>query len=106
MVVPGGERYQQNLYLLTKTNGRMVVEALRPTLFVPMTGEAEDRREVLPDPTDPAIYNGDFEETLEGKEIPAGWHYQRQLEPVTDAEAPSGSRYVRFRNTQSGRPAM
>jgi protein-L-isoaspartate(D-aspartate) O-methyltransferase len=38
MIIPVGERYQQTLYLLKKTKGQLVPEALRPTLFVPMTG--------------------------------------------------------------------
>ena len=42
IVIPVGERYQQTLYLLRKENGEMKSEALRPTLFVPMTGAAED----------------------------------------------------------------
>jgi len=41
MVVPVGERYQQSLYLLTKKAGKLEAEELRPTLFVPMTGKAE-----------------------------------------------------------------
>ena len=53
MVIPVGERYQQTLYLMTKQDGKLVQRALRPTLFVPMTGRAEERREVLPDPASP-----------------------------------------------------
>ena len=41
MVIPVGERYQQTLYLLKKSDGKLVSEALQPTLFVPMTGKAE-----------------------------------------------------------------
>src|SRR5262245_38102974 len=41
MIVPTGERYQQNLYLMRKVAGKLKSEALRATLFVPMTGEAE-----------------------------------------------------------------
>ncbi len=44
MVIPVGERYQQTLYLLKKTNGKLASESLLPTLFVPMTGAAEDKR--------------------------------------------------------------
>ena len=55
MVIPVGERYQQTLYLLKKIDGKMVAEALQPTLFVPMTGKAEAGREVLPDPAKPTI---------------------------------------------------
>ncbi len=38
MIIPLGERYQQTLYLMTKKDGKLVSEALVPTLFVPMTG--------------------------------------------------------------------
>jgi len=103
MVVPVGQRYQQTLYLLGKTGGRMAVEALRPTLFVPMTGMAEARRQVQPDPAHPAIVNGDFEEVVGESDKPTGWHYQRQLELVADGNAPSGERYVRFSNSEAGR---
>jgi protein-L-isoaspartate(D-aspartate) O-methyltransferase len=103
MIVPVGERYQQNLYLFRKEKGRLVREALRPTLFVPMTGEAERLRKVLPDPARPTLRNGDFEERVEGTDTPAGWYYQRQLELVSDGMAPSGDRYVRFTNSEPGR---
>jgi protein-L-isoaspartate(D-aspartate) O-methyltransferase len=108
MIVPVGERYQQNLYLYRKTKGELKSEALKATLFVPMTGEAEARREVKPDPEHPSIANGSFEEVLKdadsGVETPAGWHYQRQLTLATDAaHAPNGKRFVTFHNEQSGR---
>jgi protein-L-isoaspartate(D-aspartate) O-methyltransferase len=102
MIVPVGERYKQNLYLLRKSDGRMVTEALRPTLFVPMTGQAEDQRRVLPDPAHPSLANGDFEERLGDSNQPAGWHYQRQLALVSDDDAPSGTIYVKFTNRQPG----
>jgi len=42
MVIPLGDRYNQVVYLMTKKNGKMErVKALRPTLFVPMTGRAQ-----------------------------------------------------------------
>ena len=63
MIVPLGERYQQTLYLFRKEDGKLVSEALRPTLFVPMTGTAEDKRQVKPDPLHPAIVNGGFEDS-------------------------------------------
>ena len=79
MVVPVGERYQQTLYILRKENGKLIKEALRPTLFVPMTGEAEDRRDVKPDPKNPRAINGNFEiPPLENGFI-IGWYYQRQV---------------------------
>jgi protein-L-isoaspartate(D-aspartate) O-methyltransferase len=108
MIVPVGERYQQNLYLYRKAGGELKAEALKPTLFVPMTGEAEANRQVKPDPEHPSIANGSFENVLKdeasGTETPAGWHYQRQLTLVTDpAHAPDGKRFVTFHNEQAGR---
>ncbi len=103
MVIPVGQRYQQTLYLLKKSNGRMVAEAMRPTLFVPMTGSAEQRRRVKPDPAHPAIVNGGFEDVTGKKPIPAGWHYQRQVEVISDGTAPEGKNYVTFRNVDPGR---
>lgn len=106
MVVPVGERYQQTLYLLKKTDGRLETEALKPTLFVPMTGAAEERRRVQPDPSLPTINNGDFEEATGDPPTLAVWHYQRQLEVVADQTAPSGKQFVTFRNEQPGRGAQ
>ena len=64
MIVPVGERYQQVLYLFKKKDGKLINEALRPTLFVPMTGTAEDEREIKPDPLHPKLVNGGFEEQV------------------------------------------
>ncbi|MEZ6075459.1 MAG: hypothetical protein R3C56_07235 [Pirellulaceae bacterium] len=36
---------------MRKKDGKLERESLRPTLFVPMTGEAEERRKVRTDPT-------------------------------------------------------
>lgn len=79
IVVPIGERHQQTLYLVAKVDGKMQPQALRPTLFVPMTGKAEDEREQLPDPTNPKILNGDFEDGVDEKGFVKGWYYQRNL---------------------------
>ena len=109
MVIPVGRRYQQSLYVLRKANGKMEVESIRPTLFVPMTGRAErDRRETI-DPARPRLVNGGFESDPFGNTssrfIP-GWFYQRRTELITDPEsAPEGRRYVCFRNRTLGRPS-
>ncbi|HWB00605.1 MAG TPA: protein-L-isoaspartate(D-aspartate) O-methyltransferase [Pirellulales bacterium] len=105
MIVPLGERYQQTLYLFRKENGKMVSEALRPTLFVPMTGEAESLRKVKPDPLHPTLVNGSFEEMAKDGDldVPKGWHYVRQAAVVDDSRAPEGKRYVRFTNITPGR---
>jgi protein-L-isoaspartate(D-aspartate) O-methyltransferase len=107
MIIPVGERYQQNLLLFRKQAGELQAEALRPTLFVPMTGAAEEQRVVLPDPTNPQLANGSFEESRaaeDGEKEPAGWHYQRQLKLVTGAaNAPDGRCYATFHNEEPGR---
>jgi protein-L-isoaspartate(D-aspartate) O-methyltransferase len=117
MIVPVGERYQQNLYLFRKHGDELESEALKATLFVPMTGEAESQREKLPDPLHPQIANGSFEEVLEAPQgsgprpstldpralEPSGWHYQRQLTLENDpAAAPDGRRFVTFKNQEPG----
>ena len=79
IVVPVGERHQQTLYLVEKIDGKMQPQALRPTLFVPMTGKAEDEREQLPDPLNPKLLNSDFEEGVDEKGFVKGWYYQRNL---------------------------
>jgi protein-L-isoaspartate(D-aspartate) O-methyltransferase len=106
MVVPVGERYQQTLYLMRKKDGKLKSEALRATLFVPMTGAAEVERKVKPDPANPRIVNGSFEETTsdaDGKQKPTGWHYQRQLTLQSDGQPPDGKLYADFKNSDPGR---
>jgi protein-L-isoaspartate(D-aspartate) O-methyltransferase len=106
MVIPVGERYQQTLYLMRKTDGKLKSEALRATLFVPMTGTAETERKVKPDPAHPRITNGGFEEATtnkDSKEEATGWHYQRQLTLRSDPTAPEGKRFASFHNADAGR---
>lgn len=103
MVIPVGERYKQTLYLLKKTDGKMVSESLRPTLFVPMTGRAEAGRQVLPDPANPKIDNGDFEQFSGDPPTPNYWHYQRQLKLIAARDAPVGDHYITFTNETAGR---
>jgi protein-L-isoaspartate(D-aspartate) O-methyltransferase len=117
MIVPVGERYQQTLYLMRKADGKLKSEALRPTLFVPMTGKAEVERRVKPDPANPQVANGSFEELAdeiiaadgkgaseEARREPSGWHYQRQLTlKIGQANAPDGKSYVTFQNADPGR---
>jgi protein-L-isoaspartate(D-aspartate) O-methyltransferase len=107
MIVPVGERYQQTLYLMRKNKSRLQREALRPTLFVPMTGQAEFQRKVKPDPNNPQLANGGFEEVINSKADrgPARWHYQRQLTLALDPNAPEGKQYATFRNDTPGRAA-
>jgi len=108
LIVPLGERFQQTLYLFRKQDGKLVSEALRATLFVPMTGTAESERKVKPDPLNPALVNGGFEDirTEGSTEVPRGWHYVRQCKIVKESLAPEGERYVTFTNNEPGRAAQ
>ncbi|WP_197525051.1 protein-L-isoaspartate(D-aspartate) O-methyltransferase [Botrimarina hoheduenensis] len=105
MIVPVGERYQQNLVRLTKRNNTLERQTLRATLFVPMTGTAEDRRERQPDPAKPQIVNGDFTQAAADatENRPAAWHYVRQAGLVTEGgRGGPGNRCLRFANEEPG----
>jgi protein-L-isoaspartate(D-aspartate) O-methyltransferase len=109
MIIPVGERYQQNLYRMTKRNGKLEREALQATLFVPMTGEAESSRQVQPDPLRPTVRNGGFEEVVGNTDQPLGWHYVRQAKAVIESDetkAPEGKRWLRFLNEAPGKPSQ
>jgi len=102
MVIPVGERYQQTMYLMRKKDGKLDMAALRPTLFVPMTGRAEENRRVKPDPLRPKVVNGDFEEDATDLKYIPGWFYERLAFWESNA-APQGKHYVAFRNDVAGR---
>ena len=106
MIIPVGERYEQTLVLLSKRNGVMERESLVPSLFVPMTGKAEQGRRVQPDGTKPALHNGGFEELLPDSDVPAAWYYGRQSQIINGQDAPEGGRYLRLDNAEPGRPAQ
>ena len=111
MIIPVGERYQQTLFRMIKTDGKLKREALRPTLFVPMTGEAEESRSTLPDPKNPVAINGDFETMPSGDEVDLlefipGWYYGRQVSQIGGSggeAAPQGKHYASFRKETPGR---
>lgn len=105
IVVPIGERHQQTLYQMIKKDGKMVHKALRPTLFVAMTGTAEDNRKVKPDPANPVLLNSSFEEGLDENGFVKGWYYQRQLTTVDTGNVPDGTSYVQFENRIPGQHA-
>jgi len=102
LVVPVGERYSQTLYVFVKRGNTLEKEALLPTLFVPMTGRAEQAREQKPDPANPRLFNGSFEEEPNYKSDGGqpGWFYERLVVRRADAKAPHGSHYVEFRNSE------
>ncbi len=105
LLVPLGERYQQVFYLFEKREGKLSASKLVPTLFVPMTGESEDRRSVQPDALHPEIVNGSFEldENRDGR--PDGWHYLRQAS-LLDGDAAAGQRSLTIENADPGRLAQ
>jgi len=105
MVIPVGERYQQTLYLLRKVDGKLEREKLRPTLFVPMTGAAEDARDVKPDPLNPLAENSGFEKPPGENGFVPGWYYQRQLTYEESKAAPEGTHFITFKNSTAGRHA-
>jgi protein-L-isoaspartate(D-aspartate) O-methyltransferase len=41
IVIPIGSRFDQKVYVFDKVDGKLVGDAIRPTLFVPMTGRAQ-----------------------------------------------------------------
>lgn len=106
MIVPVGERYQQMLFLMRKVDGKLEREALQPTLFVPMTGAAEEAREIAPDPKNPKLVNGNFELPLiNGSRIP-GWYYQFGCVAIPDEHAPNGPQIIEFRSSDGKSPSM
>jgi protein-L-isoaspartate(D-aspartate) O-methyltransferase len=104
MVIPVGERYRQDIYLMEKKNGKLIRKQLIPTLFVPMTGRSEKERTIKPDPLNPQLFNGGFEVQEESGQ-PEGWHYQRQMTLGSDG-APEGKHFARFENEDRGRLAQ
>ena len=102
MIIPVGERYQQVLYLFKKKDGKLVTEALRPTLFVPMTGTAEDERESQARSAASAARQRRLRGTSRHGGEPTGWYYLRQMKVVTAAELPKANTTSRS-PTRAGR---
>lgn len=105
MVIPVGERFSQSLVRITRRGEEFVRETLEPTLFVPMTGAAEEARRILPDGGQPGLVNGGFEMVAGDEGLPAVWYYGRQAVVVTGG-AGEGSRHLRLTNAEPGRPAQ
>ena len=74
-------------------------------MFVPMTGEAERARVVLPDGTKPSLLGGSFEHLSADSQAPEGWYYLRYAKVQTDRKAPDGERVITFSNNVPGRNA-
>ncbi len=99
MIIPVGERYQQTLYLMTKKDGELLRQPLRPTLFVPMTGEAEDNRQLLPDAANPKVVNGDFETAASGDAANIPDYVPGCITVAKSAESPMMGRLFRVRHS-------
>lgn len=106
MIIPVGERYQQMLYLMRKVDGKLEKEALQPTLFVPMTGTAEEQRKIPFDPENPTLRNTGFEEPLIKNEHIPGWYYKFGCTIVKDANSPEGGAVAEFRSENGSEPSM
>jgi protein-L-isoaspartate(D-aspartate) O-methyltransferase len=105
MVVPVGDAYQQTLYLMRKKDGHLQAEKLQPTLFVPMTGRADQERQAQDARGAPAVLNGNFEQPPGDNGYLPGWYYQRLVTWETGREAPEGEHFIRLRNQTPGRMA-
>ncbi len=105
MIIPLGERYRQVFHLFEKQDGKLKATKLINTLFVPMTGESEEKRQIRPDPLNPKIANGGFEIDANGDGYPDHWHYQRLITIAEDG-GPDGSPCALFESTEPERPAQ
>lgn len=102
LLIPLGERYQQVFHMYEKKDGKLTNTKLISTLFVPMTGESEDKRQVKPDPLNPKLLNGGFEEDEDGDGKPDHWHYQRLL-TVDEKDVTEGKKSAFFECELPGR---
>ena len=105
MIIPVGERYEQTLVRLQKRAGELERTDLVPSLFVPMTGQAEERRAVLPNGAQPCLANSSFEECLPDSKTPTAWYYGRQEVFLENNTSPDGQRHLLLKNSEPGRPA-
>ncbi len=103
MIIPVGERYQQTLMRMRKKGDALEKEALRPTLFVPMTGAAEDARKIQADPAHPTR-SMEISKSIHEDRRCARLVLQRGMVWNADKHSPSGEHYVSFNNDEAGTP--
>ncbi|HQU43963.1 MAG TPA: protein-L-isoaspartate(D-aspartate) O-methyltransferase [Pirellulales bacterium] len=103
MMIPVGQRFQQVLYLYKKSGGKLEKEAVEATMFVPMTGTAEDLRQVEYDSAHPEMINGSFEKSTVIEGVPDGWYYARQCKLEAVDRAPDGRQILTCRNIEPGK---
>jgi protein-L-isoaspartate(D-aspartate) O-methyltransferase len=65
-----------------------------------MTGKAEQLRERKPDPANPQLVNGSFEEepNFQSEGGQPGWYYERLAARRPDERAPDGKYVIEFKN--------
>lgn len=102
LLVPLGERYHQVFHQFEKKDGKLEEKTLISTMFVPMTGQAEEKREVQPDPLHPSCANGGFEIDKDEDGYADNWHYQRLTKLVED-DVPEGKRCILFESVDHDR---
>ncbi len=105
MLIPVGERYQQDLCMLVKRDGKLEVESREPTYFVPMTGSAESLRSVKPEGPLTPLANGDFEQLLE-PDKPACWYYVRRATIEDGGPTNEQGHYISFESQAPRRGRM
>ncbi len=105
LLVPLGERYQQVFHMFEKKDGKLVNTKLISTLFVPMTGQSELQRQVKPDPLNPQLLNGSFEDDKDDDGEADHWHYQRQM-AIDDKNVKEGKKAALFECATPGRMAQ
>jgi len=106
LLIPLGERYQQVFHLFEKKDGKLISTRLIPTLFVPMTGQSEAQRQVKPDPLDPQLLNGSFEDDENGDGQADHWHYQRLMTLDEKETSGQGKHSALFECDSPGRVAQ
>lgn len=105
MAIPVGTTYQQLLHIFRKREGQLEQVSVRPTLFVPMTGAAdEERGDSVANPLE--IVNGDFETLPESGDYIPGWYYEFNAAVVEDADSPAGPRCIEFRSDAPESPNL
>ncbi len=105
MVIPVGKRYQQLLHVFRKQSGKLVSLSTRPTLFVPMTGQAEDLRQGK-EPKGVVLINGDFEDKIVNKGFIPGWYYEFNAKLTKDDKSPFGANCIEFSSQKGETPSL
>ncbi len=105
MIIPVGKPHQQVLHLFRKQDGKLVSLSTRPTLFVPMTGTAEEKREGK-EGRGVELINGDFEAKVTTPGYIPGWYYEFNAKLTEDPKSPFGKNCVEFSSQKGELPSL